>query len=343
MKLTNKPLLQQQNMKYVIIAGIIGLGLFLSTIWFAYNVALDQVRVTADGKTVEYRTLKKTVSEVLDEQAIHLKQGDLVIPNLSTPVSENLHIEVVRSFPVTIKTSEQTIRLNTVGPTVRDILNDAHIKYDEDDKIIPALSECVAAGQHIEVVDVRSEIVTSRRTLQPEIEYRRDYALEKGVRKVVRKGEYGFTERQEKVVYENGREKKRVFLGERIIKPKVNTIIALGIRPILRVLVTSRGSYRYHEVKVMQATAYSPGPESCGKYAKHGRTYTGKKAGFGIVAVDPKVIPLGTKLYVEGYGRAEAADIGSAIKGNRIDLCFETYREAVMFGRKKLNVYILSE
>jgi 3D (Asp-Asp-Asp) domain-containing protein len=92
---------------------------------------------------------------------------------------------------------------------------------------------------------------------------------------------------------------------------------------------------------VMEATAYYPGPESCGIYARNGRTYTGKKAGFGTVAVDKRVIPLGTKLYIEGYGYAEATDIGGAIKGNRIDLCFETYREAEMFGRRKVKVYIL--
>jgi 3D (Asp-Asp-Asp) domain-containing protein len=98
--------------------------------------------------------------------------------------------------------------------------------------------------------------------------------------------------------------------------------------------------YRYNDIRVMDATAYYPGPECTGKYSYYGRTYTGKKADYGLVAVDPRVIPLGTKLYIEGYGYAEAADIGGAIKGNRIDLCFQTYREAKRFGRKKVKVYI---
>lgn len=100
--------------------------------------------------------------------------------------------------------------------------------------------------------------------------------------------------------------------------------------------------YSYKEMRLMEATAYYPGPECTGKNAIHGRTYTGKKARYGLVAVDPKVIPLGTKLYIEGYGKAEAADIGGAIKGDKIDLCFTTYQEAKKYGRKRIKVYILN-
>ena len=81
----------------------------------------------------------------------------------------------------------------------------------------------------------------------------------------------------------------------------------------------------------MIATAYSPDPESTGPWAD-GVTATGVKAGYGIAAVDPDVIPLGTRLYIPGYGHALAADVGGAIKGNRIDLCFDTHQEAVRFG-----------
>jgi 3D (Asp-Asp-Asp) domain-containing protein len=61
----------------------------------------------------------------------------------------------------------------------------------------------------------------------------------------------------------------------------------------------------------------------------------------GIVAVDPNVIPMGTKLYVEGYGEAIAADQGGAIKGNRIDLFFGSHQEALNFGKRTVKVTIL--
>ncbi|MER3495758.1 MAG: hypothetical protein C4320_02400, partial [Armatimonadota bacterium] len=64
-------------------------------------------------------------------------------------------------------------------------------------------------------------------------------------------------------------------------------------------------------------------------------------AGYGQVAVDPRVIPLGTMVYVENYGFAIASDTGGAIKGNRIDLCYRTNAECLRFGRRKVRVHIL--
>jgi len=101
----------------------------------------------------------------------------------------------------------------------------------------------------------------------------------------------------------------------------------------------SRGSYVRGRVKVMEATAYDPSA-GLGKRAT-GRTATGMRAQYGVVAVDPRVIPLGTHVFVEGYGFAIAADTGGVIKGNRIDLCLPTDRECRIFGRRKVKVHIL--
>ncbi|RYG44200.1 hypothetical protein EON79_15375, partial [bacterium] len=72
-----------------------------------------------------------------------------------------------------------------------------------------------------------------------------------------------------------------------------------------------------------------------------GRTALGMRAGYGHVAVDPRVIKLGSIVYVEGYGMAIASDTGGAIKGRRIDLCFQTRGQAMTFGRKQVKVHVL--
>lgn len=92
----------------------------------------------------------------------------------------------------------------------------------------------------------------------------------------------------------------------------------------------------------LNATAYCPCSKCCGSYA-NGYTASGMKAGYGVAAVDTRVIPLGTKLYVEGYGYCIAADTGGAIKGNRIDLCYGTHSAALAsgFGHKNVKVYII--
>jgi 3D (Asp-Asp-Asp) domain-containing protein len=104
----------------------------------------------------------------------------------------------------------------------------------------------------------------------------------------------------------------------------------------------SRSSFSRKRVVDMVATAYDPSPRTIGPGAT-GRTRTGCRATHGCIAVDPRVIPLGTHLYVEGYGYGTACDTGSAIKGNKIDLCYDSRSVALRFGRKKMRVHILGK
>lgn len=93
----------------------------------------------------------------------------------------------------------------------------------------------------------------------------------------------------------------------------------------------------YYSILSMEASAYLPGD---GNGA--GITATGIRATYGVAAVDPSIIPLGTRLYIPGYGEAIAADTGGAIRGYMIDLCMENYSEAMQFGRRNVTVYVLN-
>lgn len=135
------------------------------------------------------------------------------------------------------------------------------------------------------------------------------------------------------IVLVNGKPTRK--LVETKTNPATDEIYAIGSTGY----ATSRGSYNRHKVLTMQATAYDPSA-GLGSRATF-RTKNGMRAGYGKVAVDPRVIPLGTMLYVEGYGICIAADTGGAIKGNRIDLCFPTKSECIRFGRRNVRVHIL--
>ena len=100
---------------------------------------------------------------------------------------------------------------------------------------------------------------------------------------------------------------------------------------------TEQGVLNYSAVYTMEATAYLPTDGSA-----TGTTATGIPAQRGVVAVDPNVIPLGSKVYIPGYGVAIAADTGGAIRGQKVDLCMETYGECMNFGRRDIEVYVLS-
>ena len=107
-------------------------------------------------------------------------------------------------------------------------------------------------------------------------------------------------------------------------------------KPPENVVETSRGYVRYSQVMSMEATAYLPTDGGVS-----GLTATGIPARHGIVAVDPNVIPLGTRVYIPGYGEALAADTGGAIYGYKIDLCMESYYQAIEFGRRTITVFVL--
>jgi 3D (Asp-Asp-Asp) domain-containing protein len=145
----------------------------------------------------------------------------------------------------------------------------------------------------------------------------------------------GEIKRTYRISFRNGKPVGRELIKEERTEPQ-HAIFHMGregYRP-------SRGAFVRSRVLTMEATAYDPSPRTIGPRAT-GRTRNGMIARFGLVAVDPRVIPLGTKLFVEGYGFALAADTGGAIKGNKIDLCFATRREALNFGRRQVRVHIL--
>ncbi len=93
----------------------------------------------------------------------------------------------------------------------------------------------------------------------------------------------------------------------------------------------------------MVATAYYAFGAGGNDINGNGITATGLRARKGIVAVDPRIIPLGTKLFIPGYGEAIAADTGGWIKNNRIDLCFDTLAECYGYGRRRIRIYLVED
>ena len=120
-----------------------------------------------------------------------------------------------------------------------------------------------------------------------------------------------------------------------------NTKTALGLNANSNATPSRSGSsVNRGKTLTMIATAYDPCYQC--NYPYYGApSYIGLPLGRGIIAVDPRVIPMGTRLYVEGYGEGVAADQGNAIKGNRIDLCFATHQQALSYGMKTVKVTIL--
>lgn len=171
-------------------------------------------------------------------------------------------------------------------------------------------------------------------------------SLEAGATKTVREGENGEKTVRYKVKYENGVEISREVISETVTKAPVDKIVEYGNKNASANSPVNTGKLDYKYVITCNATAYDLSAEENGGYA--GQTATGVPLDKGVIAVDPKVIPLGSRVYIEAldgswsYGYAVAADTGGAIKGNRVDLCYRTRYECIQFGRRPCRVYVLS-
>lgn len=118
-------------------------------------------------------------------------------------------------------------------------------------------------------------------------------------------------------------------------QPPVDQIVVKGTAKVVKTTQVAGQTIRYLcDLGNFVATAYDARCPGCSS-----TTATGMAAGFGVVAVDPQVIPLGSKLYISGYGQAVAGDVGGSIKGKRIDLGFETASKN--FGRRQVQVWLL--
>lgn len=179
-----------------------------------------------------------------------------------------------------------------------------------------------------------------------------DPALPAGLEILIREGSWGESRCIALVTYTNGVETGRKLLDQKVTTAPVDRIIALGIdmpgegedgEPVIRdglIYLPSGEVLSYDRVMTSLATAY------CDK----GLTATGTQARVGAIAVDPKVIPYGTRVFIVSkdgeyvYGPATAEDCGSKehIYDTRIDLHFDTYEECRQFGARYCRVYFLS-
>ncbi|MCG0277348.1 MAG: G5 domain-containing protein [Thermanaeromonas sp.] len=303
------------------------MGLVLS-LWALVSIgwAERQVRVEADGQAVELVTRSWTVAGALEEAGVKLEPGDLVVPDPHSPVTPGLVISVTRAVPVSVEADGKKTVVKVPVPTVAQVLAAAGLTLGPMDRVETNLG--TGDKLYLKIFRVTQEIEVRSEAIPFKIERRADFSLERGVEKVVREGKPGLRYLKYRVTKEDGKEVKRELLDTWVEVQPQSKIIAYGTRTPEAVAALAKAG----KVLEMEATAYTHtgNPTATGIYPYRG-----------IVAVDPKVIPLGTRLYVEGYGYAWAQDTGGLIKGQRIDLFMETEKEAILWGRRRVKVYIL--
>jgi uncharacterized protein YabE (DUF348 family) len=305
------------------------------------------ISVVIDGKSMEVTTLKSNVTQILKANEIVLGPKDRITVSLDSKVKDGDKIYIKKAVDVKVTVDGKELNIQTAENTVEAMLKAEKIVLNDEDKVTPLKSESLKSGLQIEITRVNTEILQEVKAIDFATEFKNSDELDKGVKKVIQEGKTGQKVITSSVVYENGKEVSRNLVSEKLKSEPVKAIIALGT---VGVYTPSRGGdIRYIKKLNVRATAYTADYNCTGKGPDDpylGITSTGARAkrnpdGYSTVAVDPRVIPLGTKMWVDGYGYAIAEDIGGAIKGNKIDLYFHSSDEMWNWGARNVNIYIL--
>lgn len=302
----------------------------------------SKIEIVIDGQKVEVTTLSKSLKEILDNNGITVAEKDKISVALDSKVKDGDIIYINRAINVSVMVDGNTLSINSAEETVEDLFKAENIDIDKEDKVSPSINEKLTAGMQIEITRVNKELINEVQPIAFETETRDNSELNQGTEVIVQDGAEGERKITIEVVYENGQEVSRRVVEETVSKEPVNKIVDIGTLAVVR---PSRGDsgaeYAYSSMLTCSSTAYTADRGDSGTTTAIGMTVNRDPNGYSTVAVDPRVIPLGTKLYIEGYGLAIAADTGGAIKGNMVDVYFNTYEEAVNWGRRQINVYIL--
>jgi len=295
----------------------------------ACSIPNKTVVLQVDGKVSQVKTFCSTVGDLIKAQKVPLKKGDEVTPPLEEKLKENMKIVVNHALNVTLIADGKTSKFMSCRSTVGDVLKERGLNLSGKDIVYPSTDQRLKEGIKIRVVRVSVKEKVEEAPVYPRVLRETDPNLANGLMRVVKAGKNGIEKRIWQITYHDGQEFRRLLISSSVSRSAVDRVVAVGTATQV-----SRGGMNIHFSRALDVVASA--------YTYTGRnTSCGTAPGFGTVAVDPSVIPFGSKLYIEGYGYGTALDRGSSIVGNRIDVFMDSYSQAMLWGIRQVRVYIL--
>jgi len=333
----------------------------------------NKVQLTIDAETEEYHTTAITVGQFFEEEGFDFSRYDDISHSNIEILNDDTEITVDKAFPVILDDGGEEEEIHATKGTVEDVLKDQEVEYDDSDRIEPGLDEEVEEDMEISVTYIDTEEDEVEEKIPYETIEEEDSSLPKGESKVKTEGKEGKVVKTYKVTYENGEEVSREVVDKDVKEKSKDKKVAIGTKEPEPEKTSdstpsksessessSKSSSNTEtssnsdsnsssssesesspsgETMTMEATAYGPDCAGCSGTSATGMNLNG---GGKVIAVDPSVIPLGSKVWVEGYGEAIAGDTGGDIQGNRIDVLMESESKASSsWGRRTVQVKIL--
>lgn len=321
----------------------------------AQTAFAENTYVITDGDRVLVYTSSATdPAAVLDEAGLALGADDTYTTQPGLGVSE---ITVRRRQEVVVKNGSETLEVHSMGETVAELLGRLKIELDQNTTVSVPLDSFTSDGMTI----VLSRVLRTTESYSTSVPHGKSYCYDSsipaGTEKVLTEGVDGQMLCTAHVVYVDGVETQRTLLSSTVTRQPVDELIAVGTggmsttpgyvndRPIIGdgYIITGTGELlTFTDMIECTGTGYSR--NGLLRY-----TYSGTIVEIGSVAVDPDVIPLGTRMFIMSkdgeyiYGVATAEDIGAGVEGAWVDLYFATSDECWVFGKRPCYVYILGE
>ena len=294
-----------------------------------------------DGSSRTLLTTQATVGQALKEAGIELYAADRLTPAANTRITGAMAAHIERSVPVSVQVDGRMLRTRTHMERVADLLAELGVPLQGQDYTQPPLDAPVQPDLSVRVVRVSESFFIEQEPVAFETQILPNPDMEIDTQQLMQEGQSGVLQKRIRVRYEDGQEVGRQLEDRVLVRAPQHKIINYGTKIVLRTIDTPGGPREYWRRFRAYATSYSAATAGTPKTAPwYGLTSTGLKMRKGIVAVDPKIIPLRTELYVPGYGVGLAGDTGGGVVGRWVDLGYDD--DNLVAWHEWVDVYLLT-
>lgn len=326
-------------MRKLLLIGFAMVFILLVGVLTGCSSAEAMVTFSDQNKQIIIDSSSDTLSEVLEEQGFNisdLKQQYKPSIPWDQPVKGQSRITLTCKCEVKLTVGGQELGTReTLQTTVKAFLQEQKVQLTDWDEINTPLDAKIVDGMEINIDRIEQRVKKKVEEIPFKTVEEKDNTIADGKKKTETEGKQGKKIFEVVMLYKNG--KPFIQDGKPVHKEK----LIETINPVDKVVKIGTNKELAEKEKPKLASAGSMRVEATGYTHTGNRTATGTWPKRGTIAVDPRVIPLGTKLYIPGYGYGIAEDTGGVVKGNIIDLFFETREEAIKWGRRTVTIQIV--
>ncbi|CAM4492228.1 3D domain-containing protein [Paenibacillus typhae] len=356
--------IKQVNPRVLSLAGAVSIVIALLILLYVHGQGNKVINLVIDGEVLTLETREALLSDVLAKEQITLTPHDVVSIGLSDEIQDGDRVTITRAQKLTLTADGATKTLYTTEDSLGDAITKLGYSLDGDDKIFPSLDTAVTPDMKVKIVRITKQTVQQTVSLPFKVIKTADPSLYKGDVRVAQAGKPGAIIQHYQKIYQDGELVSKTLIGKEVQTVTKDKIIAVGIKklptPVVaaatptKTTTTSSSAkkvaattnvvhkagvdFEYKKmIKNVSMTAYSSEEPGIGTKTASGTRVTEGRT----IAVDPNVIPIGWWVYIEGLGFRRAEDTGGAIKGNKIDVYYDSLSHARNFGRKSRTVYVI--